>query len=45
MRFDYNISNNTNAQGRVQQISRLSMGVFEPGSYELRVMVQAGMRC
>lgn len=30
------------AQGRVQQISRLPMGAFEPGSYELRVAVQAG---
>jgi VWFA-related protein len=30
------------AQGRVQQISRLPMEAFEPGSYELRVMVQAG---
>jgi VWFA-related protein len=30
------------AQGRVQQISRLPMDAFEPGAYELRVVVQAG---
>ncbi len=30
------------ANGRIQQISRLPMDAFEPGSYELRVAVQAG---
>jgi hypothetical protein len=30
------------AEGRIQQISRLPMDVLEPGSYELRVAVQAG---
>jgi VWFA-related protein len=30
------------AAGRVQQISRLPMDAFQPGSYELRVLVQAG---